>query len=97
MNKHLLVSAMALALTACGSTAIMDKSAAVKAQPELNIKTDNNLWKLGREGTFDIAGMYKGKYSRSASSSQRGSTNCLLKMEKWPQKSLVTVMEKHGC
>lgn len=69
MNKHLLVSAMALALTACGSTAIMDKSPAVKAQPEINIKTDNNLWKLGREGTFDIAGMYKGKYSRSASSS----------------------------
>lgn len=58
-----------LLLTACGSVAIMDKSDAVKAQPELVIKTDGDFWGLGQEGHFDLAGLYTGKYSRNSSGS----------------------------
>ncbi len=69
MKKLLLVLTPLLTLTACGSVAIMDKSDAVNQQPELMIKTDGDFWGLGQEGTFDIAGLYRGKYSRDSSSS----------------------------
>jgi len=69
MKKLLSVLIPTLALTACGSVAIMEKSDAVSAQPELIIKTDGDFWGLGEEGTFDLAGLYQGQYSRDSSSS----------------------------
>lgn len=69
MKKFLLVLSPLFTLTACGSVAIMDKSEVVSKQPQLIIKTDGDFWGLGQEGTFDIAGMYQGKYSRNSSSS----------------------------
>ncbi|MEZ8776469.1 hypothetical protein AB4584_25365 [Vibrio splendidus] len=69
MKKFLLVVTPLFALTACGSVAIMDKSDAVNQQPELMVKTDGDFWGLGQEGTFDIAGLYQGKYSRNSSNS----------------------------
>ena len=66
MKKFLFVVTPLFALTACGSVAIMDKSDAVNQQPELMVKTDGDFWGLGQEGTFDIAGMYQGKYSRNS-------------------------------
>lgn len=47
----------------------MDRTDAVKAQPEMLIKTDGDFWGFGADGHFDFAGKYKGKYSRSASNS----------------------------
>lgn len=69
MKKLLSVLIPTLALTACGSVAIMEKSDAVGAEPELIIKTDGDFWGLGEEGTFDLAGLYQGKYSRDSSNS----------------------------
>ncbi|CAK3085601.1 Lipoprotein [Vibrio crassostreae] len=69
MKKLFFVVITLSTLTACGSVAIMDKSGAVSTQPELIVKTDGDLWGLGEEGTFDISGMYQGKYSRNSSSS----------------------------
>ncbi|WP_159652632.1 hypothetical protein [Vibrio atypicus] len=69
MKKHIAILFSVLGLTACGSLAIMDKSEAVKAQPELLIKTDGDLWGLGGDGQFTMGGLYEGKYSRDASSS----------------------------
>ncbi|MBW3695850.1 hypothetical protein EK599_09095 [Vibrio sp. T187] len=69
MKKRLSILIPTLALTACGSVAIMEKSDAVSAQPELMMKTDGDFWGLGQEGTFDLAGLYQGKYSRNSSSS----------------------------
>ncbi|MGF1754825.1 hypothetical protein L4C33_14675 [Vibrio makurazakiensis] len=69
MKKLLSILLPTLTLTACGSVAIMDKSAEISAQPELMIKTDGDFWGLGQEGNFDLAGLYKGKYSRNSSSS----------------------------
>lgn len=67
IKKALVVALGSVLLTACGTTAIMKKSAAIQAQPEMVIKTDGDFWGLGQEGTFDIAGIYTGKYSRNAS------------------------------
>jgi hypothetical protein len=47
----------------------MEKSEAVKLQPELQITTSGDFWGLGQNGTFDVVGLYKGKYSREASDS----------------------------
>ncbi|WP_159736907.1 hypothetical protein [Vibrio atypicus] len=69
MKKHIAILFSILGLTACGSLAIMDKSEAIKAQPELLIKTDGDLWGLGGDGQFTMGGLYEGKYSRDASSS----------------------------
>ena len=69
IKKALVVALGSVLLTACGTTAIMKKSAAIQAQPEMVIKTDGDFWGLGKEGTFDIAGIYQGKYSRNASGS----------------------------
>lgn len=59
----------AMSLTGCGTVAIMNKSDAVKAQPEIMVKTDGDFWGLGKEGTFNMAGQYHGQYTRSASNS----------------------------
>lgn len=69
MKKTLIITLASVLLAACGSTAVMKKSTAVKAQPQIIIKTDGDFWGLGKEGTFDIAGLYQGKYSRNASGS----------------------------
>ncbi|MCG7499000.1 hypothetical protein MHO82_19210 [Vibrio sp. Of7-15] len=69
MKKTLACIAALSALSGCGSTAIMEKSEALKSQPELAIQTDGSFWGLGSEGTFTIAEQYTGKYSRSASDS----------------------------
>ncbi|GAJ74181.1 hypothetical protein JCM18904_5152 [Vibrio sp. JCM 18904] len=59
-----------LLLVGCGGLAVMDRTDAVKAQPEMLIKTDGDFWGgFGADGHFDFAGKYKGKYSRSASNS----------------------------
>lgn len=69
MKKHVTLLISLLGLTACGSLAIMDKSEAVKVQPEMLIKTDGDLWGFGSEGQFTLGANYEGKYSRDASSS----------------------------
>ena len=69
MNKKLLLLLSTVTLTACGSVAIMDKSAAISAQPELPIKTNGELFGLGSTGEFTIGGLYKGTYSRDSSES----------------------------
>jgi hypothetical protein len=69
MKKQLTLLFSVLGLTACGSLAIMDKSEAVKAQPEMLIKTDGDLWGLGGDGQFTLGAAYEGKYSRDASTS----------------------------
>jgi hypothetical protein len=69
MKKSICVLLISSALFGCGSTVMMKKSDAVAAQPELLLKTDGSFWGFGPEGTFDIAGRYHGKYSRSASTS----------------------------
>lgn len=58
-----------LFLVGCGGLAVMDRTDAVKAQPEMLVKTDGDFWGFGADGHFDFAGKYKGKYSRSASNS----------------------------
>lgn len=69
MKKQSLLTISALMLTACGTAnlAVMEKSADISAQPELQIKTDGDFWGFGKQGTFDLAGLYKGKYNRNAS------------------------------
>lgn len=69
MKKQITLLLAAFGLTACGSLAIMDKSEAIKAQPEMLIKTDGDLWGLGGDGQFTLGAAYQGKYSRDASSS----------------------------
>ncbi|RTZ17619.1 hypothetical protein EJ063_02195 [Vibrio aquaticus] len=69
MKKQITLLLSLLSLTACGSLAIMDKSEAIKAQPEMLIKTDGDLWGLGGDGQFTLGATYQGKYSRDASSS----------------------------
>lgn len=69
MKKTLACIVTLGALSGCGSTAIMEKSEALKSQPELAIQTDGSFWGLGADGTFTIAKQYTGKYSRSASDS----------------------------
>ena len=58
-----------LFLVGCGGLAVMDRTDAVKAQPEMLVKTDGDFWGFSADGHFDFAGKYKGKYSRSASNS----------------------------
>ncbi|MDN3682952.1 hypothetical protein QWZ04_21845 [Vibrio tapetis subsp. quintayensis] len=53
----------------CSTTVIMERSDAISVQPELLISTDGTFGGFGREGTFNIAGLYQGKYSRNASTS----------------------------
>ncbi|EGA69768.1 hypothetical protein VISI1226_10039 [Vibrio sinaloensis DSM 21326] len=69
MKKQLAIIISALSLSACGTLAIMDKSEAVQAQPEMLIKTDGDFWGFGAEGDFTLGNTYRGKYSRDASSS----------------------------
>ncbi|MFA0088477.1 hypothetical protein [Vibrio sp. 10N.261.51.F12] len=69
MKKSICALIISSALFGCGSTVDMKKSDAVSAQPELILKTDGTFWGFGPEGSFDIAGLYQGKYSRSASTS----------------------------
>ncbi|MBY6199002.1 hypothetical protein [Vibrio hangzhouensis] len=69
MKKSICALIISNALLGCGSTVTMNKSEAVASQPELLLQTDGNFWGFGPEGTFDIAGLYTGKYSRSASTS----------------------------
>lgn len=70
MKKRIVIPLLSLALTACGvDLAIMDKSEAVKAEPEIPVKTSGDFWGFGREGTFEVAGLYHGKYSRDISES----------------------------
>ena len=47
----------------------MDRTDAVKAQPEMLMKNDGDFWGFAAGGHFDYASKYKGKYSRSASKS----------------------------
>lgn len=68
-NMKKLILFAPLLLVGCGGLAVMDRTDAVKAQPEMLIKTDGDFWGFGADGHFDFAGKYKGKYSRSASNS----------------------------
>ncbi|NMU18994.1 hypothetical protein HKA97_03280, partial [Vibrio parahaemolyticus] len=68
-NIHKLFLFAPFLLAGCGGLAVMDRTDAVKAQPEMLIKTDGDFWGFGADGHFDFAGKYKGKYSRSASNS----------------------------
>ncbi|MCL9776374.1 VV20781 family protein [Vibrio methylphosphonaticus] len=69
MKKSICALVISSALFGCGSTVNMKKSDAISTQPELTLKTDGTFWGFGPEGSFDIAGLYHGKYSRSASTS----------------------------
>ncbi|WP_419812966.1 hypothetical protein [Bacterioplanoides sp.] len=59
-----------LSLTACSA-----KLASIKVpdnlanQPAQALTTDGEFWGLGMDGTFDLAGLYQGKYDREASGS----------------------------
>ena len=44
-----------LLLAGCGGLAVMDRTDAVKAQPEMLIKTDGDFWGFGADGHFDFA------------------------------------------
>lgn len=57
------------AIFGCSTSVIMERSDAISVQPELLISTDGTFGGFGREGTFNIAGLYQGKYSRNASNS----------------------------
>ena len=69
MKKLAVYSIVAASLVGCGTTALMERSEDIKSQPQLLINTDGDFWGFGKEGSFDLAGEYKGKYSRSASGS----------------------------
>lgn len=69
MKKSICALLISSALFGCGSTVNMTTSDAVAAQPKLMLKTDGTFWGFGPEGSFDLAGLYQGKYSRSASTS----------------------------
>lgn len=67
MKKTLSVILASLAVSACGSIAIMDKSEAVNAQPEMIITTDAAFWNSA--GNYSIAGLYSGEFTRDYSNS----------------------------
>ncbi|OAN16754.1 hypothetical protein A3K86_09930 [Photobacterium jeanii] len=69
MKKTLLASLCLFTLAGCGVNSSIEVDDAIKAQPELAVKTSGMFWGLGRSGNFDMAGLYKGKYSRDKSSS----------------------------
>lgn len=72
MKKTLCVIFASLAVSACGSVAIMDKSDAVKAQPEMIIQTDAAFWSSA--GSYSIAGLYSGEFTRDYSNSSMFNT-----------------------
>lgn len=59
---------IASALTGCVSTAVMQKSDEVASLPSMAVSVDGQFGGFGTEGTFDVAGLYKGKFTRDASS-----------------------------
>ena len=67
MNRKISVLLSVVGISACSHVAMMEKSDSVQQQPELKITTSGDFWGLGQEGSFSIAGLYKGKYSREAS------------------------------
>lgn len=56
------------ALTGCVSQAVMQKSDDIAKLPSIPVKVDGSFGGFGTEGTFDIAGIYKGKFTRDVSS-----------------------------
>jgi len=69
MKKIAVITLATVSLVGCGTTALMERSEDIKSQPQMLITTDGDFWGFGKEGTFDLAGQYIGKYSRSASGS----------------------------
>lgn len=70
MNKKVITPIILLAITGCSA-----KLASIKVpgnlsdQPPVKLTTDGAFWGLGMDGTFDLGGLYHGKYDRSASNS----------------------------
>lgn len=81
---------LAGALSGCVTTAVMEKSAAINDLPSVAVSVDGKFGGFGSDGTFKIADMYHGQFSRDASNS------------KWfgisgtKQSGLVALIQKEG-
>ncbi|MDO6543870.1 VV20781 family protein [Photobacterium sanguinicancri] len=68
MKKFAITSLALLTLAGCSAVTTKIKvDDTLKQQPELAVKTSGMFWGLGRSGNFDMAGLYKGDYSRDKS------------------------------
>ena len=70
MKQAIFIPAVLMTLTGCSA-----KLASIKvpenltSQPPVKLTTDGKFWGLGMDGTFDLGGLYQGKYDRDASQS----------------------------
>ncbi|GAD79521.1 hypothetical protein [Vibrio ezurae] len=69
MKKLTLGLLVASSLFGCASTAIMVKSDAVSAQPVLPVTVDGKFGGFGDEGSFKVAELYNGRFTRDSNKS----------------------------
>ncbi|WP_459681822.1 VV20781 family protein [Vibrio comitans] len=69
MKKITLALLVTSTLFGCASTAMMVKTDAVAAQPIVPITVDGKFGGFGQQGTFKVADLYSGRFSRDATKS----------------------------